>query len=387
MRWNPLLLALLVVLSVCRCFGAEPASVPITVYVGTFPSPQSKGIYSFQFDPATGKASPKAAVLRVEADRPGYLALHPNGRILYSLSASSEYQGKPSGSLTAYSIRPDGSLEPLGTQATGGAGPCYLDIDPTGRCALVAAYNGGNISALPIAPDGRLGEVASFIQHTGSSVNPERQTHAYAHWIEADPTNHRALVCDLGLDKVLVYRLDVATAKLTANEPPSASVAPGSGPRHLAFHPSGKWAYVINEMGNTVDAFDYDSKTGALHPLQTVSTLPEGFEGANTGAEIAVHPNGHYVYASNRGDNSVVVFRIDPASGKLAFLQRQSTGGKTPRFFALDPTGHWLLVANQDSQSIVVLHLDPETGKLSPTNQRVEVGAPTCLVFATLPKG
>lgn len=361
--------------------AAAPASDAYTVYVGTFPSATSKGIYSFRFDAGTGAVQPKQAVLRVEAEKPGFLALHPTLPVLYGLSAATNYQGKPSGSLTAYTIGTDGGLTPLNTQATQGPGPCYLDIDPTGQCALVAQYNGGSVSTLPLHPDGSVGPVATFIQHTGSSVNPQRQTHAYAHWIEADPLNHHALVCDLGLDKVLVYRFDAAKASLVPNEPAFATVTPGAGPRHLAFHPSGRWAYVITEMGNTLDVFSYDGQQGVLRHEQTAPTLPAGFSGTNTGAEVAVHPNGHYVYASNRGDNSLAVFRVDPANGRVSLVQHVPTGGKTPRFFALDPTGRWLFAANQDSNSIVVFRLDPETGKLAATDERVEVGAPTCLVF------
>ena len=224
----------------------------------------------------------------------------------------------------------------------------------------------------------------TVIQHQGSSVNPQRQAGPHAHFIIPDPANRFALTCDLGLDQVLVYRLDAAKATLAANVPPFAAVKPGSGPRHLAFHPSGRFVFLINEMGSTLIAFAYDARRGALKELQTISTLPEGFTGTKSCAEVQVHPSGKFVYGSNRGHDSIAVFGFDAASGKLTFLECQSTQGKTPRHFALDPTGQWLLAENQDSDSIVVFRVDSKTGRLSPTGQTVSVGAPVCAVFRCL---
>ena len=222
---------------------------------------------------------------------------------------------------------------------------------------------------MPIQADGTLGEPATVIKHQGSSVNRERQAGPHAHFIIPDPANRFALTCDLGLDQVLVYRLDAAKAALVANDPPFAAVKPGSGPRHLAFHPSGRFVFLINEMAATITTFAYDAGRGALKELQTVSTLPESFTGAKSGAEVQVHPSGQFVYGSNRGDDSLVVFGFDAANGKLTFVQRQPTQGKTPRHFALDPSGQWLLAENQDSDSIVVFRVDAKTGRLSPTGQ------------------
>ena len=351
------------------------------VYVGTFPSPTSKGIYSFRFDAAMGKATPAVATLTAEAPKPGTLALHPNKKFLYSANETDAYNGRASGSISAFAIHEDGRLELLNTQASGGKGPCYVYVDPSGRCALVAHYNGGCISTLPIGPDGRLGEVATFIQHTGSSVNPQRQTHAYSHWIGTDAANRYALVCDLGLDKVFSYRFDPAKATLVPNEPPFATVKPGSGARHLVFHPNGRWVYVINEMGSTMTVFNYDAAKGALQEIQNISTLPADFTRPSTCAEVAVHPNGRFIYGSNRGHDSIVVYAVDEISGKLTLLQHQSTRGETPRGFTLDPTGRWLLAGNQSSNNIYVFRVDPQTGRLTPTEEKIEVGSPSCMVF------
>jgi 6-phosphogluconolactonase len=245
----------------------------------------------------------------------------------------------------------------------------------------VANYGDGSIAALAIQADGTLAEPGTVIQHQGSSHNPERQAGPHAHFIIPDPANRFALTCDLGLDQVLVYRLDAAKSTLAANDPPFAAVKPGSGPRHLAFHPSGRFVFLINEMGSTLMAFAYDAGRGTLKELQTVSTLPENFTGTKSGAEVQVHPSGKFVYGSNRGHDSIAVFALDPASGRLTFLESQSTEGKTPRHFALDPTGQWLLAENQDSDSIVVFRVDSKTGRLSPSGQTVSVGAPVCAVF------
>jgi len=357
--------------------GAAAGS--FVVYVGTFPGANSKGIYRFSFDARTGMPSP--AVLAAETPKPGMIALHPNGRFLYAANETDEYQGKPGGSISAYAIREGGQLDPLNVKASGGPGPCFIAIDPTGRCALVAHYRGGSVSALPIGPDGRLGDVATLIQHTGAGIDAERQTHAYAHWIAPDPGNRHALACDLGLDKVICYGFDPATATLTRNDPPFARVRPGSGPRHLAFHPNGRWVYVISEMGSTITLFSYDGARGSLQEIQTVSTLPDDYAGTSTGAEIAVHPNGQFVYGSNRGDDSIVVFAVNRNSGKLKLVQRQPTLGRTPRGFAIDPTGRWLLVGNQDADEVRVFQISPDSGRLAPTADAVGIGAPVCFVF------
>ena len=350
------------------------------VYIGTYTGEKSKGIYVSRFDPATGRLTPPE--LAVATPSPSFLALHPGGSFLYAAGENTRLDGKPVGAVSAFSRdAKTGQLTFLNRQSSGGAGPCHLVVDPTGKCLLVANYGDGSIAALAIRADGTLAEPGTIIQHRGSSLNPERQAGPHAHFIIPDPANRFALTCDLGLDQVLVYKLEAAKATLTANDPPFAAIKPGSGPRHLAFHPSGRFVFLINEMGATLVAFAYDAGRGTLKELQTISTLPEGFTGTRSCAEVQVHPSGKFVYGSNRGHDSIAVFGFDPGSGGLTFLECQSTQGKTPRHFALDPTGQWLLAENQDSDSIVVFRVDGKTGRLSPTGQTISVGAPVCAVF------
>jgi 6-phosphogluconolactonase len=257
-------------------------------------------------------------------------------------------------------------------------------VDASGKNVLVANYNGGSIESLLVLEDGKLGAPATFIQHQGSSVNKQRQQAPHAHYITTDPANRFALTCDLGLDKVLVYRFDAAKGSLAPNEPPSVSIKAGSGPRHLAFHPNGRFAYVINEMVCTLTALSYDEKKGELKEFQTVSTLPSGQEmkSSFSTAEVEVHPNGKFLYGSNRGHDSIVVFGVDQETGKLSYVENQPTQGKTPRHFAIDPSGNYLLAENQGSNTIVVFRLDQNTGRLTATGQTVEgIGAPVCIKF------
>jgi 6-phosphogluconolactonase len=360
-----------------------PAGGTMLVYVGTYTGGKSKGIYVSRFDPATGRLS--TPELAVATPSPSFLALHPSKRFLYAAGEATNLGGKPVGAVSAFNLdAKTGQLALLNEASSGGAGPCHVAVDPTGKCLLVANYGSGSIAALPIRADGSLAEPSTVIQHQGSSVNPQRQAGPHAHFITPDPRNQFALTCDLGLDEVLVYRFDPSKGSLVANVPPFAAVKPGSGSRHLAFHPSGRFVFLINEMGSTLTVFAYDAKRGALRELQTVTTLPEGFAGNSTCAEVQVHPSGRFVYGSNRGDDSIAVFGFDAARGKLTWLEHQPTQGKTPRHFALDPAGRWLLAENQDSDSIVVFRVDSKTGRLSPTGQTVSVGSPVCAVFVPL---
>jgi len=234
---------------------------------------------------------------------------------------------------------------------------------------------------LPIEPDGRLREPSVSIQHHGSSINHQRQEGPHAHFVTWDPSHRFALTCDLGLDKVLCYRLDPSLSMLSAGDPPFSPIKPGSGPRHLAFSPDGRFIYVLNELSSTLTCGSYDTSTGELKEIQTVSTLPENFHGQNTCAELQIQPAGKFLYASNRGHDSIAIFALDSSSGKASSVQHQSTKGKTPRHFSLDPTGRWLLAENQDSDSVVVFAVDSQTGKLSPTGASQMVGAPVCAVF------
>jgi 6-phosphogluconolactonase len=291
--------------------------------------------------------------------------------------------GKSEGAVSAFGVEPkSGKLTLLNQQPSGGGGPCHLSLDRAGRFVLVANYGTGSIAALPLQVDGQLGPAASVIQHAGSSVNPQRQAGPHAHFITVDPASQFVLACDLGLDKVLVYWFAPRSSQpLTANDPPSVAIKPGSGPRHLAFHPDGRFVYLINEISSTMTALSYDAEHGKLEDFQTLSTLPDKFDGHSSCAEVQVHPSGKFVYGSNRGHDSIVVFAVDAKTGRLSYVEHQSTQGKTPRHFAIDPTGKWLLAENMDSSTVVVFAIDPKSGKLSPTGQQVEVGSPVCAVF------
>lgn len=345
-------------------------------YVGTYTGPKSKGIHLFKLDTATGVLTPQG--LAAEITNPTFMAVHPNQRFLYSIS---EIGGAKGGGVTAFAIDPaTGKLAQLNQQSSGGNGPCHLSVDKTGKCVLVANYGGGSIAALPVKADGSLAEAATFIQHTGSSVNPQRQKGPHAHWIDVDTANRFAFSCDLGLDKILSYRLDPAKGTLTPNDPPHTATAPGAGPRHLAFHPNGQYAFVINEMGNTMSVYRYDAKAGRLAEIQSLPTLPPDFSGNSSTAEVEVHPSGKFVYGSNRGHDSIVVYAVDQTTGKLTLVQHQSSLGKSPRNFAVDPTGAWLIAGNQSSGNLVVFKIDAATGKLAETGQNFEVPG-VCVKF------
>ncbi len=350
------------------------------VYFGTYTGAKSKGIYVSRFDSNTGKLS--APELAAETTNPTFLAVAPGGNFLYAVNEVDEVGGKPSGAVSAFALdATTGRLTPLNELSSGGRGPCHVSVDATGKCLLVANYGSGSVAALPIHADGSLGEAPVIFQRAGSSVNPERQAGPHAHFVLPSPDNRFTLECDLGLDKIFINHLDAAAAKLSPGNPPFATVAPGSGPRHLVFSRDGRFVYVINEMGGTITVFDYTAATAAMFEVQTISTLPKDFSGKNTAAEIALHPNGKFLCASNRGHDSIAVFAVNQQTGQLTFVEHQSTLGRTPRHFAIDPTGRWLLAENQASDSVVVFAIDPDTGKLNPTGQIVSIGSPVCAVF------
>ena len=352
------------------------------VYVGTYTRESSRGIYAWRFDPASGKVT--SLGLAAEATNPSFLAIHPNRKFLYAVGEISG-AGQKGGIVNAFAIDSStGRLTLLNQVSSKGAGPCHVNVDKTGRAVLVANYGSGSAAAMPVLADGRLGESESFVQHEGSSVNPKRQQGPHAHSVNFSPDNRFAFVADLGLDKILIYRLDPAKASITPHDPPHAAVAPGSGPRHFAFHPGGKFAYVINELASTVTAFAYDAAAGALKELQTVSTLPGDFRGTNSTAEVVVHPSGRFLYGSNRGHDSIALFRIDPRKGTLTAVERTPSGGRIPRNFSIDPSGRWLFAAHQATNNIVVFRLDPKTGRLSATSTVLEAGAPVCVRFLPL---
>jgi 6-phosphogluconolactonase len=382
-------MAVLLVGTAATSLSAELAAPSATsgrlrVYFGTYTHKQSKGIYVADLDLATGRLDN----LRLAAAmaNPSFLALHPQRPLLYAVGEMGSAKGLKGGAVAAFAIdRASGQLTLLNQQSSQGSGPCHVSLDRTGRCALVANYNGGSVACLPIQDDGRLGEAASFIQHQGSSTDRRRQQGPHAHSIQVDAANRFAFAPDLGADKIFIYRLEPASARLTVNDPPSVSLAPGSGPRHFAFHPNGRFAYVVNEMASTLTVFAYDAQRGALETRQTISTLPAGFSGASTCAEVEVHPSGKFLYASNRGHDSIAAFTVDADSGKLCFIAHEPTQGKNPRSFATDPTGRYLLAANQDGDNVLVLAVDPASGKLQATGVSLRVSMPVCVMFAVGP--
>ncbi len=359
--------------------AAEPTK--LRVYVGTYTGGASKGIYRSEIDLATGKLS--EAKLAGEVTSPSFLAIHPSRKFLYAVTEISDFQGKKTGAVGAFSINAEtGDLKLINQQPSAGAGPCHLVVDKAGKNVLVANYGGGSVASLPIQDDGSLAPAKSAIQHMGSSVNKQRQESPHAHSINLDAANRFAFAADLGLDKVLIYKFDPQAGTLAANSPPAAEVESGSGPRHFAFHPSGKYAYVINEMTLTVTAFQYDADQGKLTAIQTLSTVPADAnrQGAST-AEVQVHPSGKFLYGSNRGHNTIAIFQIDETTGKLKAAGHQGTDVKVPRNFGIDPTGKFVVVANQDGDSLVVFRVDQTTGALTPTGHKIEVPKPVCVKF------
>lgn len=351
------------------------------MYVGTYTRETSAGIYAYTFEESTGEARELGLV--ADMRDPSFLALHPGGRFLYAVSETDDYDSDGSGSVLSFAIEPgSGRLRKLNEVSSAGGWPCHLDIDSTGRMLIVANYKGGNVASFPVNEDGTLGRAASFFQHEGSSVHA-RQEQPHAHSADYSADGRFAFFSDLGLDQVKVYRADPATATMSPHEPPHVEVEPGSGPRHFALHPSGRFAYGLNELSSTVTVYAFDSEAGALSVQQTASTLPEGFETENYTAEIYVHPTGRFVYASNRGHDSIAIFAIDPENGRIEPRGQVSTRGEWPRNFAFDPSGQFLLAANQNSDNIAVFRIDQESGALEPTGTDLAIDAPVCLLFAT----
>ena len=350
-------------------------------YIGTYTGAKSKGIYYSSLDRSSGKLA--APALAAETPNPTFLALHPGKQWLYVANEIGKFQGKSSGAISAFRIDPaTHSLKMLNQKPTLGDGPCHLMVDASGKYVLAANYGGGSTVVLPIQEDGRLGDPASFIQHQGASVNVQRQKGPHAHGVYMDKAGLHALVADLGLDKILVYRFDVRQGELMPNEIPWVSLKPGAGPRHLDFHPGKDFVYAINELDSTVTGFAYDPRNAAFKEIQTISTLPPDYRGVNFPAEIVVHPAGGFLYGSNRGHDSIVTYSIDSSTGTLTFIECASTRGKNPRNFAIDPSGKFLIAANQDSQQLAVFQIDLKNGRLAPLGNTVDAGAPVCIEFA-----
>jgi 6-phosphogluconolactonase len=362
----------------------NPSSPNYLLYVGTYTKGESKGIYAFRYNTKSTESTPLGLV--AETANPSFLAVSPNQQFLYAVNELTQYQGTSSGAVTAFAIdRASGKLSHLNEVPSGGADPCYLAFDKSGKYVLVANYTGGSITVFPVSQDGRLLSSAAFVQHKGTGKNPERQEGPHAHWIETTANNRFALVADLGLDEVLVYRFDASSGTLVPNTPPFAKVDPGAGPRHVSFHPNGRFVYVIDELASTITAFSFDPSRGVLQSFHTLSTLPADFKATNDTAEIHVHPNGKFLFASNRGHDSIAVFSIDQNTGKLSLTAHYPTHGKTPRNFELDPDGTHLLVANQDTGNIVIFQIDPQNGRLTPAGQELKLPSPVSLRFVATP--
>lgn len=356
---------------------AAPAEGQYIAYVGTYtnqrPTPKSKGIYAYRFDAKTGKFT--SIGLAAETSSPSFLAVHPNHKFLYAVNEGNQ------GTVSAFAIdAATGMLKALNSVSSKGGGPCHLSLDKTGKWLFAANYNTGSVASFAVNADGSLGEAISAIQHQGSSVNRSNQAGPHAHEAVVSPDNKLLFVPDLGMDKLMVYQIG-ANGALTANAPPSIAIAPGSGPRHMAFHPNGKFAYVMTEITDSVVAFSYDGK-GVMQEIQTIPSAPAA--PGTSGAEIAVHPSGKFLYTANRGHNSISIFAID-SKGKLTAAGNVPTQGKTPRFFGLDPTGAYLIAANQDSGNIVVFKIDRKTGGLTPTGDALELASPVCVAFVPAP--
>lgn len=362
------------------------------VYVGTYSEPilfgtgqvlqgKGKGIHVFRFDATTGRLTPAGIAEGVR--NPSYLAFDPARRFLYCVNEFKEYQGRASGAVSGFRIDgASGALTPLGTQASEGTDPCHLMVDRGGRNVLVANFASGSVAVLPIGAGGAPAPASHVVQHAGSSVDPRRQAGPHAHAVELDAAGRFAMVPELGLDKVMIYELDAAAGRLRPNaRQPWIATAPGAGPRQVVMHPGGRFAYLINELDSTMTAYAYDAAAGTLAALQTLPTLPAGFAGHSTCAEIQIHPSGRFLYGSNRGHDSVAIFAIDPASGLMTARGHVGTGGRIPRNFCLSPDGRFLAAANQDTDNVVMFAIDPASGIPSPTGHEIEVGTPVCVRF------
>jgi 6-phosphogluconolactonase len=362
------------------------------VFVGTYTDPilfgtgkilqgKGEGIYVYRLDHSSG--SLELVNKNTGITNPSYLAFDATRRFMYAVNELKAYEGKPTGTVSAFSVdQANGSLRLLNRQPTHGTDPCHVVVDQQRNHVFVANFMSGSVCVLPVADDGSLGSASDFIQHQGSGIDPVRQKGPHAHAVTLDPSNRFAFVPDLGLDRLMAYRFDPRRGMLEPNAVPWIKMKPGAGPRHVCLHPGGRFAYLVNELDSTVSALSYDEREGTFEYLNSVSTLPDGFHGDSTCAEIQVSPSGMFVYASNRGHDSIVIYRIDQATGTLSRVGHASTLGRTPRNFGIDPSGRFMLVANQDSDSIVAFHIDGKTGALQPAGHAAEVPTPVCVKFA-----
>lgn len=359
---------------------AKGAGGKFRTYIGTYSRGDSKGIYSFVLDTAAGTLTPEGLV--AETENPSFLAIHPTGKYLYAVNEIDKYKGQASGSVTAFKINSSsGKLERLNEVAAGGTTTCHVNISRNGKFAVIANYGSGSCAAFALGPDGTLGERTAFHQHAGTSTDPGRQKGPHAHSVNFDTQNKHVIVADLGLDQVKVYNFNAATGAMTPNEPAFTKVRAGSGPRHFSFHPSGKYAYVINEMACTVTAFNWNAAKGTLTEIDTITTLPGPVEKGFSTAEVVAHPNGKFVYGSNRGHNTIAVFQVDAATGKLKTVEHKSTQGAVPRNFSIDPTGQFLIAANQNTDTIVLFRINQTSGALEQVGAPVKAPVPVCVRY------
>ena len=358
-----------------------PKTGPV-VFIGTYTEKegsQSKGIHIFQLNLSSGELTFKNEAIGIL--NPSYLGLHPEKNFLYAVNEFQSFAGQEAGGVSAFSIDPtSGELELLNAHSSQGKDPCYISIEHTGRFALVANYSGGNAAMLPIQVDGRLGPATDVAQHSGSSLDPERQTAPFVHCILPDPANRFAIATDLGADKLVTYKMDLENGKLKKHA--EIKVQPGSGPRHLIFHPSEPYCYLLNELSSTLIVYRYHADTGSLEEVQAISTLPPDFKGENLCADLHIY--GKYLYASNRKHDTIAWFLIDENTGRLTYLGEIPSGGREPRGFAIDPSGSFLLAAHEKSNNVVVFQLDPLTGKPLETGHGANVSHPVCMKFTHL---
>jgi 6-phosphogluconolactonase len=360
------------------------------VFIGTYTEPilfgtgrilqgKGEGIYVHRLDESSGALEPVSWTSGIA--NPSYLAFDESQRFLYAVNELKTYQGKPTGTVSAFAIDPlTGTLEFLNKQLTHGTDPCHVIVDQHRKYVFVANFMSGSVCVLPVRDDGSLGEACDVVQHHGASVDPHRQSGPHAHSVTLDASERFAFVPDLGLDKLMIYRFDPKRGRLDPNAVPWIETKPGAGPRHLSFHASGRFAYLVNELDSTVAVLAYDGSSGSFAHLQSVRALPDAFAGESTCADIHVHPSGAFVYTSNRGHDSIVIHRIDPVSGRLSYIAHGPTHGRTPRSFDIDPTGRFLVVANQDSDSLSTFHIDPLSGKLLPAHV-ASAPTPVCVKF------
>lgn len=375
---------LILAVVVAPTFAADVPAGKQRVYIGTYSTDSSRGIYRCELDQATGKLSDPE--LAVEAVNPSFLALHPTQPYLYAVTEVSMFEGQPAGGVSAYAIdTATGDLKLLNQKSSGGPGPCHLIVDRMGKHVLVANYGGGSAAVLPIGSDGKLSDKSGFVQHETVKIN-DRTKEPRGHSINLSPVGRFAYVADAGLDKVFIYRYDAQRGTLEPNDPPFGLVPPDAAPRHFTFSTGGRQAYAINEHELSVTVFKYDAKNGSLTPIQTISTLPEGTDtkGLST-AEVVVHPSGKFLYGSNRGHDTIAGFQVNPKDGTLTAIGHFAKGAvKTPRNFNIDLTGNYMLVEGQDSNNIVVFKIDLQTGELTPTGSSITVGHPVCVKFVKL---